>query len=98
MEAINKILNDSLRRHKITRQVAAATICAAWKQVAAVILSPEIAAELEIISFNKGTLKVAVPGPSFSQAVKLQESQLLENINKKLNKKTVERINPVISY
>jgi predicted nucleic acid-binding Zn ribbon protein len=98
MESIKKLINASLDRHNITRQVKAATICAAWQKEAAGILTSEIAAEIEIISFKKGTLKVAVPGPSFSQAVKLQESQLIDNINKKLNKKTVERINPVVSY
>ncbi len=97
MESLKDLLTASIARHKIATQVKAATVCSTWRQAAVEVLPKEVAGEAEVISFRNGTLKVAVPGPSFSQAVKIAEIPLLEEINKQLGKNIVERIVPRVA-
>lgn len=94
MDSLKKLIPQALNRHGINRQVKAASVWGAWQQIASHVLLPEIANEVEFISYQKGFLKVSVPGPSFGQAVKLQETKLIEALNKKLQKEVVKKINP----
>lgn len=96
MDSLKKLLSESLSRHKITSQVKAATVCSTWKEVSEQVLPEPVAAGAEVISFRDGTLKISVPGPSFSQAIKYSEVELKERLNKKLGKNLIERIKPQV--
>jgi len=96
MDNLKKLLNDALSRHRITKQVKAATVCSTWKEVSAEVLPQPVAAGAEVISFREGTLKIGVPGPSFSQAIKYSEVELKDKLNNKLGKKLIERIKPQV--
>ncbi|MFC1617974.1 DciA family protein [Patescibacteria group bacterium] len=92
MDSLKNLLPQSISRHGISRQIKAATVLAAWQKIAAEILPAVVFDGIEIVSFRTGSIKVAVPGASFSQAVKLHEHKLLEGLNKKLGQAIVERI------
>ncbi len=96
MESLKNLLPKAMVRHSITKQVKAATVCAAWENIASKILPEVVVAGVEVISFNFGTLKISVPGSNFHQAVKIQETQLRESFNKEFKGVIVERIKIVI--
>ncbi|MFC1721831.1 DciA family protein [Patescibacteria group bacterium] len=96
MDSLKDLLPKALSRHGIGRQVKAISIWAAWEEIATQILSPEVSGEVEFISFQRGFLKVGVPGPSFCQAVKLEEIKLTEALNKKLKAEVIKKIQPTV--
>lgn len=95
MSDLKSLLNQTLARHGIKKQVAAASACHAWDQVAAGILPLPVVQEARAISFKGGTLKIGVPGNSFAQAIKMREIALQEEMKKKYNI-IVERLVTVI--
>ena len=87
-ELLKTALERQIRRMGVTRRLEGGTAMARWADV----VGPQIAARSEPVSFNRGTLTVAVPEAAWRQELTLEKERLTARLNQALGKNVVRDI------
>jgi len=91
-QPIRRILPKAIQDAGIQQQVTAARVLAEAEQVIRRVWGEEKAAYVKAISFADGQLKLRASAPAAVQELTMQESRLLNEINRALGSKTVTRL------
>ena len=90
--SISYDLKKSINKAGIDKQVKAAQVCQFWDEAIKGIFGQEVAKKSQAIRFKNGALTVAVLSSVLAQEFKFKESEIKEEINKKVGYKLVRKI------
>ncbi|MBP7819472.1 DUF721 domain-containing protein [Candidatus Gracilibacteria bacterium] len=85
------LFNKSAHKLGIHRQLTSSYICEVCRQTLD-SLSSNIAKECQVISYNKGIIKIQTNHPIVSQQLHGQSQLLIETINKRLGRNSITKI------
>jgi len=89
---INKsLLQKSINRAGIARQVEAAQVCQAYAQILSEINKKAQSVSRALYVKNR-ILFVAVPSSAWASEIQMLQHSIVQKINQKLNKRVIERI------
>ncbi len=89
---IKRILQQAVRQAGVEAQVGAARVVNEAQAALTRLWDAERAAHVRVVSFKEGTLKVAVTSPSAAHALRLIESQWINETNRVLGNRKVMKV------
>lgn len=89
---LKRILPQAIRQAGIEAQVSAARVVDEAQAALARLWDAERAAHARVVSFKEGTLKASVTSPSAAHALRLLETQWMNEINRALGGRKVMRV------
>lgn len=92
LEPISKIIEKSINRADISRQVQAAQVCHFWQEVARGIFGEDAVKKSQAIRLKDGALTVAVLSSVLAQEFKFKEEEIKNGINSKAGENVVRKI------
>lgn len=89
---LGNLLDDSVRRAKISPEIEATKAMGYFVQVARGIWGNEIADQIKPMYIKNQCLTVAVLSSVYAQDIRLRERQVVEQLNEKMKKTVVVKI------
>jgi thiamine phosphate synthase YjbQ (UPF0047 family) len=92
MKKISSLLWQSISKAGIEKEMKSALVIEEFKKNLVAEFGEKILKKVKILHFKNGILSISVLSSVVAQEIKLNEKRLIEKINRKFNKKIVERI------
>ncbi len=89
---IKDILPSSLGRYGITSQAQAAFVCFIFEEIIKEELGEEVSKNCQPLSFCNGVLKIQVKNSIWASEIQLNQSKIVDKINKKIGEDIVKRL------
>lgn len=89
---LKRILPQAVRQAGVEAQVGAARVVDEAQASLVRLWDPERAAHVRAVSFKEGTLKVAITSPSAAHALRLIETQWVNETNRALGSRKVMKV------
>lgn len=89
---IKNILPSSLSRYGIDRQAQAAFVCFLFEKIIKEELGGEVHKNCQPLSFKNGILKIQVKNSVLASEIQLNQSKIINKINKEIGKEVVRRL------
>jgi predicted nucleic acid-binding Zn ribbon protein len=89
---LKDILPTSLKRYGIVREAQAAFVCTMFEKIVKEELGEEASKNCRSLSFKNGVLKIQVSDSAWASEIQLNQSKIIDKINKKVGKKVVDRL------
>lgn len=86
---IKNLLNKSIARVGIVRQIEATQVVEQADRVLAAMLSPAARRQIKPVSFQNGVLTIACLNSAAAQEIKLCQPEILDQINRPFNQRLV---------
>ncbi|MDP2685395.1 MAG: DUF721 domain-containing protein [bacterium] len=90
--SIKHLLNDSLQRSGVAKEVSAAMVCDEANKLIAQIMGNKVKKRAEAKYVKNNELSIAVLSSVVTQEIKMHEHELMEKLNKKIGKNVVKKI------
>lgn len=89
---IKHTLNRNIQSSGLQDKVDGARAIELFSTVLATVLPPDLAEQVKGLYLKNRTLTVSVPSPTLGQEVKLNERQIVQQLNEKMGATVVERL------